>query len=243
VHDVTEWFEQWFGEEYLRLYPHRDDRDAGEAVALIDRVIPLAGLRVLDLACGPGRHAAQLAARGARTVGLDLSLPLLSRARARTKDAVALVRADMRRLPFRPGTFDVVVNLFTSFGYFADDRQNAAVLEAAAVLLKSGALFVLDYFNAAAVRDALVTTEERMIGSERVVIRRRLSSDRRMVVKEMRLGDDGRSFVERVRLFTTEDLVHMIEAAGLVVRHQFGDYRGGPAGPGAARVILIGVRP
>jgi len=239
---VTEWFEQWFGEEYLRLYPHRDDRDAEAAVALIDRVAPLAGRRVLDLACGPGRHAALLAARGARTVGLDLSLPLLARARRRTKGAVTFVRADMRRLPFAPATFDLVVNLFTSFGYFADDQQHGAVVRAAAELLSTGGVFVLDYFNATAVRATLVSHEERMIGAGRVVIERRLSADDRFVVKQMHLLDDGRSFVERVRLFTPEDLTALLQVAGLTVRDRFGDYDGAPAAPSAPRIILTGVR-
>jgi SAM-dependent methyltransferase len=239
---VTEWFEQWFGEEYLRLYPHRDDRDAGEAVALIDRVVPLAGRRVLDLACGPGRHAAQLAARGARTVGLDLSLPLLARARQRTRGSVALVRGDMRRLPFAPAVFDVVVNLFTSFGYFADDTQHLAVVRGAATLLRPGGTFVLDYFNAAAVRASLVPREERTTGRERVVIERRLSPDGRHVLKEMHLLDDGRSFVERVRLFSPDDLAALLGAAGLRVSDRFGDYAGGPVSPDAPRAILVGVR-
>ena len=140
---MTEWFEQWFGEEYLRLYPHRDDADAAEAVALIHGLRPLAGCQVLDLACGPGRHAAYLQGHGARTVGLDLSLPLLTRARGRTAGTVALVRGDMRYLPFRGGTFDVVVNLFTSFGYFADDAQHQAVLTSAAALLRPRTPFAL----------------------------------------------------------------------------------------------------
>jgi SAM-dependent methyltransferase len=240
---VTEWFEQWFGEEYLRLYPHRDDDDAAAAVALIDRCHPLAGLRVLDLACGPGRHAAQLAARGARVAGLDLSLPLLSLARARTRGAVALVRGDMRRLPFRTGTFDIVVNLFTSFGYFADDAQHAAVIAGARALVGPGGVFVLDYLNAAAVRANLVPHEERRVSSQHVVIERRIADDGRHVVKEMHLLDDGRSFLERVRLFTPEELACLLEDAGFVVRHRFGNYDGGPAEPGAPRLILIGVAP
>jgi SAM-dependent methyltransferase len=240
---VTEWFEQWFGEAYLRLYPHRDDEDAGAAVALIDGLIPLAGRRVLDLACGPGRHAAQLAARGARVVGLDLSLPLLARARMRTRGAVPMVRADMRQLPFRAGTFDLVVNLFTSFGYFAEDRQHQGVLTDAAALLRPGGAFVLDFFNAAAVRHGLVPREERVVGSQRVVIQRRIADDGHHVVKEMHLLDDGRSFVERVRLFTGEELAGLMRCAGLDVRHRFGGYDGAPFGGDAPRSILIGVRP
>lgn len=240
---MTEWFEQWFGEAYLRLYPHRDDEDAGAAVALIDGLVPLAGRRVLDLACGPGRHAAQLSSRGARVVGLDLSLPLLARARMRTRGAVPMVRADMRQLPFGPGTFDMVVNLFTSFGYFADDAQHQAVLADAASLLRRGGAFVLDFFNAAAVREGLVPREECVVGSQRVVIQRRIDPNGRHVIKEMQLLDDGRSFIERVRLFTGDELVRMMRNAALDVRHRFGDYDGRPFCDTSPRAILIGLRP
>jgi SAM-dependent methyltransferase len=240
---VTEWFEQWFGEEYLRLYPHRDDEDASAAVALIDRLYPLGGLRALDLACGPGRHASQLAARGARVTGLDLSLPLLSLARARTRGAVNLVRGDMRHLPFRAGAFDVVVNLFTSFGYFADDAQHAAVIAGSRALLRRGGVFVLDYLNDATVRARLVPHEERRISSQHVVIERSIAADGRYVLKEMHLLNDGRSFLERVRLFTPDELMRLLEGAGFVVRHRFGDYGGGPDAPDAPRLILIGTVP
>lgn len=240
---MTEWFEQWFGEEYLRLYPHRDDDDAAAAVALIDRVHPIAGRRALDLACGPGRHALQLAARGARVVGLDLSLPLLSLARARTQGAVGLVRGDMRRLPFRAGIFDLVVNLFTSFGYFADDAQHAAVVAGARALLGRNGVFVLDYLNDTAVRASLVPREERRVSSQHVVIERRIVDGGRYVLKEMHLLDDGRSFLERVRLFTADELTRLVEDAGFVVRHRFGDYGGGPTGPDAPRLILMGTVP
>lgn len=237
---MTEWFEQWFGEEYLRLYPHRDDADAQAAVALVNRVRRLSGLRLLDLACGPGRHATHLAERGALVVGLDLSLPLLGRAKARTQGALPLVRGDMRRLPFRPGTFDVVVNLFTSFGYFADDAQHQEVLAGAADLLQPRGLLVLDYLNAAAVRAGLVPREDRAVGSQRVVIERCITDDERHVIKTMHLCDDGRSFVERVRLFGRDELEAMFAEAGLTVSHRFGDYAGAPPGPSAPRVILVG---
>lgn len=239
---MTEWFEQWFGEEYLRLYPHRDDADAADVVALVERVAPLDGRAVLDLACGPGRHAAQLQARGARVVGLDLSLPLLVRARRRTGNAVAIVRADMRRLPFRPESFDVIVNLFTSFGYFADDEQHQIALADAAALLRRGGTFVLDFFNDTAVRRHLVPREEYVVGSQRVVVERHITPDQRHVVKEMHLLDNGRSFLERVRLFSREDLVQLMRHAGLDVRHQFGNYGGDPPTEAAPRSILVGVK-
>jgi SAM-dependent methyltransferase len=238
---VTEWFEQWFGEEYLRLYPHRDDVDAEAAVALIQRVLPLDGRRLLDLACGPGRHAAQLARHGGLVTGFDLSFPLLIRARKRVGPDVALVRGDMRQLPFAPAMFDVVVNLFTSFGYFADDALHVAVLREVTRVLRPAGHFVLDYFHADEVRAALVPREERHTASgHHVVIERQVSADARFVLKEMHLVNDGRSFVERVRLFAPSDLERLFAQAGLRVERRFGGYDGRPLAPGAPRVILVG---
>ena len=78
---MAEWFEEWFGEEYLQLYPNRDDADAERAVALIRRTLPWrSGWRTLDVGCGAGRHARALEAEGARPFGLDLSARLLRRA-------------------------------------------------------------------------------------------------------------------------------------------------------------------
>ena len=124
---MAEWFEEWFGEEYLQLYPHRDDAEAARAVALL---VETTGLqprwRVLDVACGAGRHARAFRAAGARCVGVDLSATLLRIARGVT-DAF-LVRADMRALPIRPGSMDLTVNLFTSFGYFGREADHATAL-------------------------------------------------------------------------------------------------------------------
>jgi SAM-dependent methyltransferase len=175
-------------------------------------------------------------------VGFDLSMPLLSRARHRPGPALTLVRGDMRRLPFRPESFDLVVNLFTSFGYFADDAQHALVLRGAADVLRPGGSVVLDYLNAEMVRKTLVPHEERQVGERRVAVERSVSADDRFVIKEMHLVDDGRSFVERVRLFTREELEAMVETAGFTVSARLGDYAGGAVSPSAPRVILVAER-
>ena len=240
---MTEWFEQWFGEEYLKLYPHRDEEDASAAVSLIGELVPLETRRVLDLACGPGRHAKLIRAAGGRVVGFDLSMPLLSRARHRMNPPLAVVRGDMRQLPFAAAVFDVVVNLFTSFGYFADDSQHRSVLRETKEVLVGGGRLVLDYFNSLSLVASLVGHEEREIGRQRVVIKRRLSDDARFVLKEMHLMDDGRQFVERVRLFMPDELEALVRGAGLEVERRFGDYDGSPLAEGSPRVIVFAKKP
>ncbi len=239
---MKEWFEEWFGEDYLRLYPHRDDDDAIRAVELIAGVVPLRGRRVLDLACGPGRHSSALLDAGARVTGIDLSAALLAHARERLGQRARLVRGDMRRLPFAPGSFEIVVNLFTSFGYFSDDADDQDVVREVARVLVPGGSLVLDFFNAALVRTGLVPNETRTMAGKAVRICRRISDDGRFVVKEM-TPENGRTFMERVRLFSPRDLESLLTGAGLVIRDRFGAYDGRPLGPTSPRAIFVAEHP
>lgn len=237
---MTEWFEEWFGETYLALYPHRDDAEAARAIALIRRTVPWErGWRTLDVACGAGRHARALAEAGARCIGLDLSAALLRRARMQT--AVPLIRADMRAIPVRLASMDLTVNLFTSFGYFATDAEHASALAEMASTLRPGGWLVLDFLNADAVRAALVPEEEAQLADQPVRIRRELAAGGRVVRKRITTADD-RVFTERVRLFSEDELAQMLEAAGVSVRYRFGDYDGGSITPSSPRVVLMGER-
>ena len=233
-----EWFEEWFGEEYLKLYPHRDDTDAERVVALISRTVPFQpGWRVLDVACGAGRHARAFEEAGARCFGLDLSLTLLRVARQVTQ--APLVRADMRQLPIRPGSMDLTVNLFTSFGYFDRDAEHTAALEEMIGTVRRGGWFVIDFLNAAAVRRQLVPEETLQLAGSAIQISRSVSPDGRYVCKSIR-ATEGRQFRERVRLFDPDQMASMLEAAGVSVRFRFGDYDANPLGPDSPRTILAG---
>ena len=235
---MTEWFEEWFGEEYLQLYPHRDDHDAERAVGLILQTVPFEpGWRVLDVACGAGRHARAFQAAGARCTGLDLSLPLLRLARQVTR--APLVRADMRYLPIRLGSMDLTVNLFTSFGYFDQDSEHIAALTGMIATVRSGGWFVIDFLNAAAVRRQLVPEETLEVSGSTVRVSRSVSPDGRYVCKSIH-GAFGKEFRERVRLFEPEQMVEMLNAAGVTVEFRFGDYDASPHGADSPRTILAG---
>lgn len=238
---MAEWFEDWFGEEYLDLYPHRDEQDAQRLIGLLRRTLPWRdGWRVLDVACGPGRHMTALERAGARVFGFDLSRVLLNRARSLTSRP--LVRADMRLLPFRARSMDLTVNLFTSFGYFAADVEHAAAMGEMLATVRSGGWFVLDFLNAAAVHAGLVAHEVQQLGGACVEVRRDIIDDGRFVRKTMLLPD-GRQFEERVRLFSFGELQAMIEQHGARVTTGFGDYDGAPVGDGPRAILLAQVVP
>ncbi len=235
---MTEWFEEWFGDEYLRLYPHRDALEAERAIALIlARVGFVPGWRVLDVACGAGRHARALEVAGARCVGLDLSAAQLRV--ARTITGAPLVRADMRALPIRPGSIDLTLNLFTSFGYFDRDEEHVAALREMVATLRPRGWFVIDFLNAQLVRNRLIRRETQRVQGADVEVERSVSPDNRYVCKTIR-SDGGRRFTERVRLFGADEIEAMLAESGVTVRERFGDYDGSPLGPESPRTLLLG---
>jgi SAM-dependent methyltransferase len=235
---VTEWFEEWFGDEYLELYPHRDQAEADAAIDLIRRHTGWqVGWRALDVACGPGRHARALVEAGARAFGLDLSAALLRRAREVTR--APLIRADMRWIPVRPRSMDLTVNLFTSFGYFGDDAEHAQALGEMVGTVRPGGWFVIDFLNAATVRATLVPEEKVTLNGRPVEVRRAISRDGCFVSKTITTAG-GRRFVERVRLFTPVEIECLLRGQGVAVRHAFGGYDGRPLAAGAPRTIMMG---
>lgn len=235
------WYRDWFGEAYLELYPHRDAEEAERGVDLfLELASPGRGERVLDLACGAGRHLPFLDGAGLRPVGLDLSRPLLDRARERW--AGPLVRADMRSLPFGSGAFGGVVQFFTSFGYFRSRDEDRRVLEEVRRVLRGGGAFLLDFLNAEQVRRDLVPEDVQEIEGRTVRQRRRIEED--TVVKEIEIGGRGREdperFEERVRLYEPAELGSMLEDAGLRLRERRGDYDGSDFEAGSPRLLLAG---
>jgi SAM-dependent methyltransferase len=236
------WYRRWFGEEYLHLYPHRDQDEADAAVSLLLREVPLEeGGSVLDLACGGGRHLKALLDRGIPATGLDLSLPLLRRAKALAGE-VLLTRGDMRELPFASGAFSAVTSFFTSFGYFDDEADDLSVLAEIRRVLRPGGHVLLDFLNADRVRRELAPRDERWVEGRKVIQERELLEGGRVVEKSIRIGGEGdepRVFRERVRLYTAGELERLLTACDLEPILRLGSYAGGPHSPQSPRVILL----
>ncbi len=222
------WFRDWFGREYLALYPHRDRAEARRAVELLHVITGRRSRkRVLDLACGAGRHLAELRGLGYRAVGLDLSMAMLESARGNGGGS-ALARGDMRALPFRDGAFDIVTSYFTSFGYFADERDDRHTLGEVRRVLGRGGWFLLDFLNADQVVANLKSRDIRTLSGVNVVQERRLVESGRIVEKRITIGATGgapqREFLERVRLYRPKELGDMLLESGFVPGPRFGGY-------------------
>lgn len=238
------WYKEWFGEEYLELYAHRDAGEADRHLDFVERHVrsreeerPRA---VLDLACGAGRHTAALRRRGYRTLGVDLSLTLLA-----VPPRVPCVAGDMRRLPFAAETFDWILNFFTSFGYFEHERENFRVIEELHRLLTPGGRFLIDFLNRDRVLAHLEAREVREIKGRRVEIERWYDAATRRINKRMHLsGSEGAgTYLESVRAYSRDEVTIGLRWAGLEVDALFGNFTGEPFDRDSERLILVGHKP
>lgn len=237
------WYVRAFAAEYLELYRHRSPEQGRRQVGqmLASRLLPKAG-RVLDLCCGAGRHLLPMREAGLTAFGLDLSAPLLF---AGKLGGIA-VRADAIRLPFRAQSFDVVANLFSSFGYFPDDAAHHEVLAGIHRVLRPGGRLILDHMNARRVIETLEpASEERRDG---LVLRakRRYDSEAKRVIKDVEYVPDGqepRRWHESVRLFTPAELDDFMRAAGLRVQGRYGDLDASPFDEASSpRQVVVAIR-
>lgn len=221
----AEWFEQWFDSPYYHvLYQQRDDAEAQQMVGHFTQALHLSkGARVLDLACGKGRHARFLAEMGYDVTGLDISPQSIELARQYEGEHLAFYKHDMRE-PFRINYFDAVLNMFTSFGYFEHDREHLKTLIQVGKSLRPEGQFLLDYFNADWVREHLVAESMQVVGGVTFHQRRRIENGHVYKDIDFQVDDHSYSFTERVRLFDLRDFEQMFAVAGLRLARTYGDY-------------------
>jgi len=235
------WFATWFDSPlYHILYAHRDNTEAKRFInTLFDHLAPKRGARVLDLACGRGRHAIEIQKLGFDVTGVDLSKQSIDFAQSFANENLHFERQDMRKLPYNQ-EFDIVVNLFTSFGYFRKASDNINVLSSIQNALKPGGTFVLDYLNPEPVIQKITPKES--VTKDGYTFHITRSFDEGRIIKEIEVtdGNTSKKFHEDVGAYTCSELTHWAEESGMKVVEVFGDYELNPHSDAtSSRTILV----
>ena len=242
---MEDWFTTWFNSPYYHiLYKDRDYSEAELFIdALVKHVSVPSGSKVLDLACGKGRHSVQLNKHGFDVIGIDLAEESIAEAQLNERERLEFYVHDMRSL-YWSDYFDLVVNLFTSFGYFHNADDDQRTITSVADSLKPNGLFVIDFMNAVKVINNLVSYEEKTIEGVQFVINRKIENG--VIEKHIQITDKEikLEFTEEVDALKLEDFKMYIERAGLELLEVFGNYKLGAFDETSSdRLILIAKKP
>lgn len=221
------WFKNWFNSPYYhQLYFNRDKT---EAAAFIDKLIqylkPANGSKMLDVACGKGRHSMQLADKGFDVTGIDLSADSIHEALKNETANLHFYQHDMR-LPFWIRYFDYAFNFFTSFGYFRTQREHDNAIHCIATAIKPGGYFVMDYLNVHYSEDHTVHNIEKEIDGINYIITKWYDEHhfyKKIIVEDEAL-EEPLIYTEKVAKFSLGDFTDMFAYQGLQIQEVFGNY-------------------
>ncbi|UCH84867.1 MAG: class I SAM-dependent methyltransferase [Candidatus Latescibacterota bacterium] len=237
-----EWYEVAFDRMYPILYSHRDLEEAAVVIDEFEDLF-LDQSPILDLASGNGRYVETLRRRGLECFGLDLSHYLLRRSVDVFGHNGCLVQGDMRRLPFVDSSFGVVINMFTSFGYFSIDTDNLLVFKEVQRILRPDGVFLFDFINAKKLSIDLLEETHRVSGDFEIRERRRIETRGKYLLKNAVIDNSQtghtETIEERLRLYTREELGIMFESVGLRVEETFGDYERNPFVDSVSERVIV----
>jgi SAM-dependent methyltransferase len=247
------WYKKWFNtQQYLDLYKHRDKEDAKKIVSLLFNSIKFSkGAECLDLACGNGRHSVLFAMKGLSVTGLDLSAFLINQAKKRLtkeyrkyKKNLYFMIGDMKHLKFK-NKFDIVVNLFSSFGYFSSDKENFSVINGVSKALKRNGFFLFDFLNKNHLKRNLVPYNHKLIGNTAFIQIRHFENSfvvkNIFIIKNSKFGKPPKihQFFEKIRLYSFSDFKREFRKNGLQFVKVFGDYSGKPFNSKSSERLII----
>lgn len=223
------WFKEWFNTPYYHiLYKDRDFQEAEIFISKLTEYLQLPeNSKVIDLACGKGRHSVYQNQLGYNVLGLDLSEESILHNRQFENETLKFAVHDMRDeiFPeFLAEKADAVMNLFTSFGYFEDPADDRKVFQSVKNSLKPGGIFVLDFLNERFVENTLVPETQQHKGGIDFHIKKRIEDGH--VIKDIMFDDDNREhhYFEKVKLHTLEEIETLAESCGFTVKKVFGNY-------------------
>lgn len=235
-----EWFKSWFDTPYYHLlYRDRNDEEAQHFIdRLLDHIEVSKESRVLDVACGKGRHAIYMNQKGFNVTGIDLSEQSIEYAQEFENDRLRFFVRDMRN-PLKH-KYDVILNMFTSFGYFETKNENRISISHLANALNPGGCLVVDFLNSKKAQLQLVHAEDKVVEGIQFHIEREFTGD--SFVKRISFEAEGEKheYQEQVQALTLVDFKDCMDAAGLQIVETFGDYDLGPFNAlHSDRLILI----
>jgi 2-polyprenyl-3-methyl-5-hydroxy-6-metoxy-1,4-benzoquinol methylase len=222
--EQKEWFASWFDTSYYhQLYNNRNEEEAKLFISnLLDFLKLDKNAKLLDLACGKGRHAKTLNEFGYDILGVDLSPNSISIASEMKNEHLDFQVHDMRE-PIQGKTFDAVFNLFTSFGYFDETTDNERVCSAISEMLNPNGILVIDFMNTEKVIANLVAKEEKIVDNLTFHITRNF--DGKHIFKQIQFEDQGEKFdfTERVQALKLNDFEALL-ATQFRILHTFGSF-------------------
>ncbi|WP_299247130.1 class I SAM-dependent methyltransferase [uncultured Lacinutrix sp.] len=225
IKDDTTWYASWFNTPFYHiLYKDRDYAEGENFMYNLTEYlnIPENG-KILDLACGKGRHAIYLNKIGYNVTGVDLSENSIEHAKQFENDTLHFNVHDMCK-PYHE-QFDAVFNLFTSFGYFENEEDNLNTIKAIKANLNETGFGVIDFLNSDFIIDNLVPENTKTVDGIDFLQKRRVENG--YIIKDISFTADGKDyeFQERVRAFTLADFEALFEKAGVYLLDVFGDYK------------------
>ena len=221
-----EWFESWFDTPYYHLlYNNRDYTEAEQFITKLTTELQLPkGSKIIDLACGKGRHSVFLNKSGYDVLGLDLSKQSIDHDKQFENESLHFQVHDMRN-PIKSEPVDAVFNLFTSFGYFDNEEDDRKVFASVSEVLNQNGFFVLDYLNEEFVRKNMVAETIISRGTVDFKIEKRIEG--RHIIKDIKFDADGKAhhYYEKVKLHTLETIRNYAEENGFERVKIWGDYK------------------
>lgn len=242
---MSEWFETWFDSEFYHiLYKNRDQHEAEQFLNNLIAAIPIdKNQRILDLACGTGRHANYLSGLGYKVLGTDLSSHNIKLAQSHSSNHnKARFKVHDMRNPLEGEVFDIVLNLFTSFGYFNRPEDNLRSLRAMRGNLNDGGTLVIDFFNAVKLCASLPAEEVKLVDDVLFKINKELVGG--VVKKSIDILSNGKEHhhKEEVQVLNLLDFTDLMRQAGFKILRTFGNYNLDAFGSDSDRLILVATK-
>ena len=222
---TKDWFASWFDSPYYHLlYKNRDDDEAEKFIlALVEKLELKNKAKVLDLACGKGRHAKTLHKAGLDVLGVDLSPNSIESASQYVNDSLKFAVHDMREI-IPSKKFSAIFNLFTSFGYFDDNSENLKMLESIHEMLEENGLLVIDFMNAEHVISNLVEEEIKLVEGVQFDISRKYDGNHIFKTISFDTESNRQSHTERVQAIKFSDFESLLSLSRFEILCTFGDF-------------------